>query len=280
MTTALAGYHVTDEQLAVWHRDGFLIVRGLFQPAEVAEIREHFDHFGQAPVKGYWDADFTEAGQKDPLLRWPRVMHPHRWQADGVAKRYMLHPRVHDVLVALYGEEPIATQSMYYYKPPGSRGQAMHQDNFYLQVHPGSCIAAWTAIDPATPDNGGLFVVPGTHTMEIACPEEADPTESAFVHLVRAPKGMKAVPAELASGDTLFFNGSLIHGSGPNRSQTMWRRSFICHYMQKSAQHIASAYAPLMDFAGNIVEYNMSDEGGPCGKEFDASQYGSYGKWH
>ena len=31
---------------------------------------------------------------------------------------------------------------------------------------------------------------------------------------------MKAVPVNLDPGDVLFFNGNIIHGSGPNRSTT------------------------------------------------------------
>jgi phytanoyl-CoA hydroxylase len=73
----------------------------------------------------------------DPLKRYPR----------------MLHPQVFAVLTDLYGEEPLAAQSMFYFKPPQSRGQVLHQDNYYLKVETGTCIAAWTAIDVADPDN-------------------------------------------------------------------------------------------------------------------------------
>jgi|YelNatPaOPRAMG01_1025707.scaffolds.fasta_scaffold23439_3 hypothetical protein len=262
-----------------WKTNGYHIARGLFRAEDVAAIKQHFDAFAAAgrPVQGYWQPDLADTS--DPLKRYPRVMHPHRWDG-GFSMRYLLHPGVHDVLAALYGEEPIATQSMYYFKPPGARGQALHQDNFYLQVKPGTCIAAWTAIDPATPENGGLYVVPGTQDMEIVCPEQADPNESFVTHLVRAPKGKKAVPVELQPGDTLFFNGSLIHGSPPNRSKTLWRRSFICHYMPQSAQHIAKFYAPLFNFAGEVVVRAPAAEGGPCGTEFSAVEYGSSGKWH
>jgi ectoine hydroxylase-related dioxygenase (phytanoyl-CoA dioxygenase family) len=207
-------------------------------------------------------------------------MHPHRWDASGLAMRYLLHPEVRAVLRALYGEEPIAAQTMYYYKPPGARGQALHQDNFYLQVQPGTCIAAWTAIDRAVPENGGLYVVPGTQDMDIACPEVANAGESFTTHLVKAPKGKKAIPAELNPGDTLFFNGSLIHGSPPNRSATEWRRSFICHYMPQSAVHISKAYRPLFNFDGQEVEYAAATGGGPCGAEFQPGEYGSHGQWH
>ncbi|MEJ7654789.1 MAG: phytanoyl-CoA dioxygenase family protein [Chloroflexia bacterium] len=44
------------------------------------------------------------------------------------------------------------------YSPAGARGQALHQDNFFLKVEPGTCIAAWAALDPADRENGGLEV--------------------------------------------------------------------------------------------------------------------------
>ena len=281
MKTAMAcGVDVSTTELNFWGSEGYLIRRGLFDAAEVAAIRQRFDEIGTAgqPIAGYWEPDLSPEAAGDPLKRFPRVMHPHRY--DELSKRILLHPRVGDVLRALYGCEPVATQSMFYFKPPGARGQALHQDNFYLQVKPGTCIAAWTAIDPATPENGGLYVVPGTQDMEIVCPETASEGESFTTHLVKAPAGKKAIPVELNPGDTLFFNGSLVHGSPPNRSTTLWRRSFICHYMPSSAKHIAKWYAPVLDFAGNVVEYELATDGGPCGKEFQPGQYGSYGKWH
>jgi phytanoyl-CoA hydroxylase len=77
---------------------------------------------------------------------------------------------------------------MFYFKPPRSRGQALHQDNFYLKVEPGTCFAAWTAIDEADPDNGGMLIVPNTNNEEIHCPELADQNESFTKHYVKPPK--------------------------------------------------------------------------------------------
>ena len=127
-------------------------------------------------------------------------------------------------MAALMGEEPIAAQSMFYFKPPGSKGQALHQDNYYLRVRPHTCIAAWTAVDRSVPGNGGLYVCPGTHTMEVACPEVADPEESFTTHFVRSPAGITPVPVELAPGDVLFFGGSIVHGSRPNAGPHIVRR--------------------------------------------------------
>jgi ectoine hydroxylase-related dioxygenase (phytanoyl-CoA dioxygenase family) len=271
-----AQFALTHEQLAAWNRDGYLIVPRLFSADEVARLRDYFDALGRKgePIPGHWEPKESTSG--GPLGRWPRVMHPHRF--DAMSKAMMLHPHVRVVLEALLGEEAVACQSMFYFKPPGAKGQALHQDNFYLKVAPTTCCAAWTALDVTTPDNGGMYLVPGTHTMDIVCPEMADEGESFTTHLTKIPPGLKAVPALMQPGDTLFFNGSVIHGSGPNRHPTRWRRSFICHYMPAGSSHVSEFYFPIHDFAGHVIEYQRNSDGGPCGQEF--AGYSSYGKVH
>ncbi len=139
---------------------------------------------------------------------------------------------------------------MYYFKPPGSRGQALHQDNYYLMVRPGTCIAAWTAIDDCDEENGGMMVVPGSHRIDLACPGSANPKVSFTKDYVPVPKGLKAQMMRMKAGDTLFFNGTVIHGSGPNRSKNRFRRSFICHYAGGSTEHISRYFNPMITMAG------------------------------
>jgi ectoine hydroxylase-related dioxygenase (phytanoyl-CoA dioxygenase family) len=193
------------------------------------------------------------------------MMHPHR--VNDVALRYLLDPRLGAVLEDLFAEEPLAAQSMLYFKPAGARGQALHQDNFYLRVEPGTCIAAWVALDPADRENGGLEVVPGTHAMDIFCPEEADRSLSFTRDYVPIPEGLHAVPVDLAPGDVLFFNGSLVHGSQPNTSKDRFRRSFICHYIGRSSERMSLWYRPILTMQGDVVEIEENVGGGPCGTE-------------
>jgi len=274
--TATAPSNLSREQFRAYDRDGYHIARGMFDPGEIAALRRTFDSIAEAgkPIAGHWEP-VPAAQSSDPLKRYPRVMHPHRF--DDLSMRILLDRRIYRVLRDLLDEEPIATQTMFYFKPPGARGQAFHQDNFYLQVKPGTCIAAWIAVDPAIRENGGLLVAPGTHRMNVQCPEPAEESQSFVNHLVPPPPGITPVPAELQPGDVLFFNGSLIHGSQPNTHATLWRRSFICHYMPKSSKQIAEWYFPLHDFHGNVVEYPKAEGGGPCGDAFDFSKSE---KWH
>ncbi|MFZ4599856.1 MAG: phytanoyl-CoA dioxygenase family protein [Terrimicrobiaceae bacterium] len=256
------------EMTKSFQQNGYALAEGLFTEKEVSEIRSTFERIAQdGPIPGHFEPEPPEKVQGDPLRQFPRVLHPHRF--DPVSRKHLVHPGVLTCLRQLMGDDVLAAQSMFYFKPPGSRGQAMHQDNFYLMVEPQTCVAAWTAIDDADPENGGMFLVPNTAEEEIVCPEKADERVSFTTHFVPTPKGKKAVPCKMKSGDTLFFNGSSIHGSGPNRSKDRFRRAFICHYVPKSTRRISKFYLPLLTPAGEEVSREANDSGGACGTNWE-----------
>lgn len=259
-------------QREAWHtayqRDGYIAVRGLLVAAEVAELLDTFMGLHAAgPIPHcFAPVRLAESGG-DILKAYPRMMHPHR--VNATARRYLLHPRIWEVLESCLGEEPLAAQSMFYFKPPTARGQALHQDDYYLKTKPGKCVAAWVAVDPADEENGGLAVVPGTQGLPILCPHQADPVVSFTKDEVDLPEGLTPVPIPLAPGDVLFFNGTLAHGSFPNRSRDRFRRAFICHYVPRSSTQISQWYNPLLTRDGQEVVLPHNDWGGPCGEEQD-----------
>jgi len=252
---------ITGAQLEQFDKDGFLVMPGLLSRNDVRELADaHNALYERRNVPGCFMADPNDP---EPLKRYPRMMHPHR--VSDVAMRYMLHPTLEPVLAALLDERPIAAQSMFYWKPPTARGQALHQDNFYLKAYPGTCLAAWVPVDRADRDSGGLFVVPGSHKMDLFCPEEADPTVSFTKEFVPVPDGLAQVPVDLEPGDVLFFGGNVIHGSESNRTSDRFRRSFICHYIGESSQEVSRFYKPLYWFDGTEVTVPDATGGGPCG---------------
>ena len=266
-----AGVASMAEQFA---RDGYVMARGVFSPEEVAEIRETFAKIHQEGVPGFYEKNTVRDGVEnpdDPLYQYPRIMMPHRF--NETARHYMLHPKVAGILKALFGTDPVATQSMFYFKPPGARGQALHQDQFYLLVEPGTCIAAWTAIDDCDADNGGMMVVPNSNKLPVSCPETADSGQSYTNHLVKVPKGHKAELVKMKAGDTLFFNGNVIHGSGPNRSKDRFRRAFISHYAAGNLEKISGGYRPLVRMDGTEYEVEAQNGGGPCGEGWNGAAH-------
>ncbi len=255
---------ITPAQKQQFFDDGYCVVPDLFFPEEITEIEGFFEDFKTKDLKiydgglGYAETDFTQ--------KQLRAMHPHRHSEK--AKAWFLNPRVGEVLAELLGRPALGVQTMYYFKPPGGKGQGMHQDNIYLLSAPATCIAAWTAIDRADEDNGCLWVVPGSHQGEILCPENGGEKWLNYgdSHITKFPRGQKPIPVHVPKGATLFFGGNLIHGSGPNRTKDRFRRTFIGHYIDEASEQVSSFYHPVLNMNGEVVsDIAIPVGGGPCG---------------
>src|SRR3954466_3649121 len=114
--------------------DGFTVVRNLFSQSEADHIRDVFmQQMSDGPIEGLSDLNKSYL-PGDPLAKYPRMLHPHLHDdklIGPLAMSVMLDQRLEPILRELFGEEPFAVQSMFYFKPPGARGQDLHQDNFY-----------------------------------------------------------------------------------------------------------------------------------------------------
>jgi phytanoyl-CoA hydroxylase len=258
---------IAQAEIQDFQEHGYALVRGLFSPEEVAFYKRHFMELRQ---QGEHPGDFVgvrsdqeDLNRADPLQKYPRMIHMHRW--DGVSREWLLDERLRAHLNAFLGRDPYAVQTMLYFKPPGARGQALHQDQYYLRANPGTCVAAWLALDPCDEENGCLQVIPGTGDLPILCAVKADTTQSFTDITVPIPAGLEPTSIIMQPGDVLFFNGTLIHGSFPNSSQDRFRRSLIAHYVTGDAQQLTEFDQPVLTFAGKELWLDFSQKGGACG---------------
>jgi phytanoyl-CoA hydroxylase len=253
---------LTEAHRRFFDENGYVVVRGLFDEEEVARYR---DHFMAVRKRGTYPGDLAgvDATSSDPLKRYPRMIHMHRW--DQVSLDWMVDARINACLTGLLGQEPYAVQTMLYFKPPGARGQALHQDNFYLRAQPGTCMAAWMALDRCDEANGCMQVVPGSHRWELLCTEKADTTVSFTDVTVPLPPGAEPAPVVMEAGDVLFFNGALVHGSFPNTTSDRFRRALIGHYIEGRADQVAQFYHPALRMDGTPLELEVAQGGGTCG---------------
>ncbi|MDE2910246.1 MAG: phytanoyl-CoA dioxygenase family protein [Chloroflexota bacterium] len=123
-------YQVRVDEYKSFRRDGYLVVRGLVAPAEAREWAEFTDDMmaGRRAMPGLPTppGDATEAERRG---FYERIHMPHR--TCEIAERFLLHPRVVDVLEALIGPDILALQTMLFFKQPGQSGQGFHQDSYY-----------------------------------------------------------------------------------------------------------------------------------------------------
>src|SRR5262249_47961086 len=247
-----------------YQRDGVGLVPALFSAAEMDHVRARFMAEVERGTSLGWDDGVPP---DDPLARYPRFVHPHRrpdTPAGRMARELMLDPRLFRIVPEIIGPA-WAAQSMFYFKPPRARGQAMHQDNRYLLAHPETCLAAWVAVDNTDHGNGGLYVVPGSHRLDLICPEPAMDDTSFTNDVIRLPAGMEPVQTTLTSGDTLLFPGSL--APPPSLS----RRPLISPPLPAANTEIARFHQPLFTPDGEEIFIDDARGGGPCGEGFGSA---------
>lgn len=240
-------YRVNVNDYLTFRQQGFLVVPDLVPLDDVAEMNAQVDDLlhGRETIPGVPQppADFTP---EQKLSYWQRTHMLHRVSA--LHERFMLHPRVLDVLEALIGPDVLALQTMLFFKQPGQSGQGYHQDAYYIPSLPDTLCGAWLALDPATEENGCMWMSVGSQNEPIypdsdgASPNgdqllsdlqpiaNASNTDESINTLSRVARKYTEVKAEVKPGDVIFFGGHIIHRSHANRSQTQSRRSFVAHY--------------------------------------------------
>ena len=193
---------VTADEYRHFRQWGYLVVRGLVPPEDVAELDQHTRDLmaGNLPEQRAMD-EFDPSGQKGVLnLRGEDGTVRHLFRPpEGLTneqkaafflrihmlhrelplhERILLHPRVLDVLEALVGPDLMAMQSMLFLKPPGKVGQGWHQDSYYIPTHPDTLVGAWIAVDDADEYNGALWMARGSAAEPVhpPCPNARDKT--------------------------------------------------------------------------------------------------------
>ena len=141
---------------------------------------------------------------------------------DPVFRDLLLYPPVLDILEALFGSTEF---SFHNYKaickmPGGQAPFRWHRDLPYLAHTSPNLITCMLCIDPMTADNGATVVCPGSHRMpyDDVTPDDMDMPEAAVPE--------DRVTVECPAGSAVLFHINLVHGGGPNLSQTK-RRNVI-----------------------------------------------------
>lgn len=212
-----------------FNENGFAILEDLLSESEIDQILSASKNFKNA-----------ENGNYRP------VMMPHR--EDKTFMRFMCNEKIVEILKEIVGGEISGLQSELFYGKPGIPGFAAHQDNFFVQANPKYFVSAWTALDDVSPENGGLFVYPGSHKDGLFPVEKLDSQEhasqdpNARTNQTVIPKEFKKQDVVLKRGSTLFIHAHVVHGSYHNSSKN-WRHAILNTYIKKGESFRPGKYA-------------------------------------
>ncbi len=228
---------LSDKEIADYTRSGFIVVPSLFSTDELAAFDERFDALvtGEMPpppgMKLMRDVMVVK-GAVEPRSPQHAINKLTCLENDEVLFAYARSEKLAGIARQLVGGELYSLASNVFNKPPGVDGKhPMHQDLRYFKLQPAEkIVGTWTAISPATRENGCLAIIPGTHDRGLL--EHGDPDWEYVNHGFFGIEDIdvdKRVHIELAPGDTLFFHPLLVHGSGHNRTSG-FRRAISVHY--------------------------------------------------
>ncbi|MEO6094650.1 MAG: phytanoyl-CoA dioxygenase family protein [Fibrobacteria bacterium] len=91
-----------------------------------------------------------------------------------------------------------------------------HQDLVYDDRRDISQIICWTSVTDSNPENGGLFVYPGSHMLGLMPHEKSDHYERDLKTI--GVDSEQAVPLSMEKGQILVIHPLLVHGSSENKS--------------------------------------------------------------
>lgn len=231
--------------LGRYWREGFAIVRGFFSAQEIADIAAAIDQVqaegvahGRSFRHGNLFYNVAVADDGAPMVRMAQWPSYHQPVLNGVR----LDLRIARLLEPLIGRNLKQIINQVHWKAPGSLGDfAWHQDS--RSRRPGwafrnlatSYVQTGLAIDPHTPDSGGMRFIPRSHLrgdLGMDCSKKA--LGSAMTDTALDAVGLsesEAVDLILEPGDLALWSPYLVHGSGTNRSAHK-RRFYINGYVR------------------------------------------------
>jgi len=233
------------DQRAQYERDGYVIVRSLFDTEEIGLMREAMEQ-DPALRASLYDRKDAE-GKSTRMATWN---HPGD-SAYGLAARSR---RVVDTMEDMLGGEVYHYHSKLTAKEPYDGGAwEWHQDYGYW-YHNGCMYpymgSVMVALDRANRENGCLQVLRGSH-LAGRVDHGVLPGEQVGADLRRVEqmkRQLERVYVELEPGDGLFFHANLMHRSDQNRSPNRRWTVLFCFNAARNnpyLQHHHPQYTPL-----------------------------------
>ncbi|MDA0745863.1 MAG: phytanoyl-CoA dioxygenase family protein [bacterium] len=230
--------HPTIENASeTFNRDGYLIVKNLYTPEQMLNWKTRVIHL------------LEQEGSLNNLPSGVRV-----WMADAL-EPYLLEcmkdPRVVSILNQIIGPhvEFLSVKAVYKNKTT-TFGTPWHQDWYYWKGT--NKISIWIALDNATPENGCLKMIPGSHHKKYKVKQIK--AEHGFTWRINLEEfaDQEDVTLSVNQGDAVFFHDQTLHASYPNTAGTD-RWSFISTYRDASVKDEATTWKTPLLLSGSSV---------------------------
>jgi ectoine hydroxylase-related dioxygenase (phytanoyl-CoA dioxygenase family) len=213
---------LSDEQIASFDRDGYLVLRGLVPPALLQRLRNAAERWVAQASED--DADHLYATRDGSRALW-RIDYLHA-KGEHASLELLGSPEVLGVAESLCGPDFVPTYESMVVKQPGAGAPvAWHQDAVHPRRH--RLVNIDVYLDDARIGSGALRVVPGSQVTA------HDVCEVADTHGWEPPG---FVEVGMSAGDVLLHDVMVLHGSEPTSGSADLRRTL--YYEFRPAAHV------------------------------------------
>jgi ectoine hydroxylase len=209
-------------EFSTFWEQGFIIVRNVFQPAEMQVLRDIIE--ANARMRAHANRDVVRSGGEtrpsfETIFVWNDTF------GDDAFAKATRSAKIIDRLENFFGDEVYVYHNKVALKYPGVIGFSYHQDYAYWyemgNLFP-DMATAFVAVDPATCENGCLRLLKGSHKLGRLNHVNYNGAADTGVDLERLSiikNQFEEVPIELDCGDIVLFHCNMLHASDDNRSQ-------------------------------------------------------------
>jgi ectoine hydroxylase-related dioxygenase (phytanoyl-CoA dioxygenase family) len=225
-------FQVTDDQVEIVNRQGWVVLRQVFSAAE----QERFFPLLRSYVNGVQTRAINQdavpfgptaaqpaalgVGQSDPYSQDSGKTAFNLLDAPPDVARIIKHPRLGEIAARLLGVAGVRVMHFSgLFKPSGGAGTPLHQDLTYLPLDSDRSVALWIPLTDIEADMGPLIFASGSHA--VGAIDDPASARGRFKFMQTGP--MKA-------GDISVHLGWTIHGSLKNASGRQREAFGISYY--------------------------------------------------
>ncbi len=264
---------LSEEQIARYNEDGFLVVENLLDPELVERAVDRVDHLfagefetGVYPDEWHWT----------PNLGLPNAARQMTgsWKSDLTMASIILSPEMGQISATLRGWSGARfLVDALWLKPYGATETALHQDAMYINYNEpaGEVAVCWIALSDAVPGAGTIEYVRGSHKWQLSktISEFHAPSKGYHWDMEQAAKQAgvdrpEVVQLNLPAGSCVFHHGKTWHGSGGNYIAGKTRRSLVVVTVPDDAtfKSVETYYVPGGYIVGRYKRFgdNLMDE--------------------
>lgn len=217
------GKKLTEEQIAAFHRDGFVAPIDIYSEQEALRLRTDLE-----TAEAKWPQAFQGAARNNAHLNIMCL--------DEIAH----NPAILDAAEDLVGPDILTYGTVLFIKEPHDPGfVSWHQDARYMGLEPHVGITCWVALSHANETSGSMRMLPGTH-------HELHEHNDTFGEENILTRGQEidvmdetgAVTLDLKPGQMSIHSARVIHSSLPNRSDDRRIGFVIQPYMPPGVKQV------------------------------------------